>query len=124
MGPLANTSLSATEERVVGRMIDALADAYGEALRAVWLFGSRARGESPRGEGSDVDLLVLLRDADSRVRNDVVDLAWDQAEAERDSPFRYSIKVETPEWLARRREIESFFIQGVDRDKVVLFERA
>lgn len=72
-------------------MVSALDAAYGEALRAIWLFGSRARGEAPRGEGSDVDLLVLLRGADWRVRNEVVDLAWAEAEAEGASPFWYGL---------------------------------
>ncbi len=123
MTALSETSLSPAERRVLDRMVAALAERYGEALRAIWLFGSRARGEPPSGEGSDVDLLVILSGADWRTRNHVVDLVWDQAEEERESPFWYSIKVETPEWLARRREIESFFMQEVDRDKVALFER-
>jgi hypothetical protein len=34
--------------------------------------------------------------------------------------WSFSIHVNTPAWLAQRREIESFFIAEVDRDKVVL----
>jgi len=34
---------------------------------------------------------------------------------------RFSVLVDTPEWLRGRREIRSFFIQEVDRDKVFPF---
>lgn len=40
--------------------------------------------------------------------------------AEGESPFTYSVHTYSPEWLRGRREIESFFIQEVDRDKIVL----
>jgi len=30
------------------------------------------------------------------------------------------VHINTPQWLAQRREIRSFFITEVDRDKVVL----
>ena len=43
------------------------------------------------------------------------------ADAEGVNPVRFSILVFDPEWLNGRREIESFFIQEVDRDKVVLY---
>jgi len=33
----------------------------------------------------------------------------------------YSVKVNDRTWLEGRREIESFFIQEVDRDEVVLY---
>jgi hypothetical protein len=34
--------------------------------------------------------------------------------------WAFSVHVHTPAWLAQRREIRSFFIAEVDRDKVVL----
>jgi hypothetical protein len=40
--------------------------------------------------------------------------------AEGECPFTYSVHVYDPEWLRGRRKIESFFIQEVDRDKIVL----
>ena len=70
----------------------------------------------------DIDLLVLADDAswDAKERIhaalaraatqlDLAAVAWD-----------LSIHVHTPEWLRGRREIRSFFIAEVDRDKVVL----
>jgi len=43
---------------VIERFIEELGERLGGKLRAVWLFGSRARGEDP-GPESDVDLLIL-----------------------------------------------------------------
>ncbi|HEX3609492.1 MAG TPA: hypothetical protein VHU14_07495 [Solirubrobacterales bacterium] len=40
--------------------------------------------------------------------------------AEGESSFTYSVHVYDPDWLHGRREIESFFIGEVDRDKLVL----
>lgn len=39
-------------------LVELLKRDLGPELHAVWLFGSRARGEEPRAE-SDVDLIVL-----------------------------------------------------------------
>ena len=44
----------------------------------------------------------------------------DAAEAEGLNPFRISTKGADPEWVEGRRSIRSFFMQEVDRDKIVL----
>ena len=96
-----------------------LDEALGEDLRAVWLYGSRARGERPHPE-SDVDLLVIAAgDGEARQRL-ALDLSEAAALAESENPFGYSVHVYDPEWLRSRREIESFFIAEVDRDKLIL----
>lgn len=121
---MAETSLRPDEQRLLEALVTRLRAELGSELRAVWLFGSRARGEPPAHEDSDVDLLVLVGDAstDADARGyrslDVVakELGLDAVQ------YGFSIHVEDPEWLRGRREIRSFFIQEVDRDKVVLFE--
>ncbi len=55
---LAAATLSEAERRTVRRFVAMLDEALGDDLRAVWLYGSRARGERPHPE-SDVDLLVI-----------------------------------------------------------------
>lgn len=106
-----------------------LVERFGEELRtrlkdelhAVWLFGSRARGEQPSSE-SDVDLLVLVDDAswDGRMRvRQMLDDAAHELGVDA-LTWSFSVHVHTPAWLAQRREIRSFFIAEVDRDKVVL----
>jgi predicted nucleotidyltransferase len=120
MTTLAEASLDAGERRVVERFVGLLREEFGEDLRGVWLYGSRARGERPHEE-SDVDLLVVLAREAWQDHWQARRLAYDAAEAEGESPVWFSVHVYTPELLAQRREIRSFFIQEVDRDKIVLF---
>lgn len=77
---------------------------------SIWLLGSKARGEAP-GPESDVDLLVLVRDADWRRRGEIQVVAWEAVDATGANEGRFSVLVDTPEWLRGRREIRSFFIQ-------------
>lgn len=121
MQSLAETSLSTQERALLERFAQELRERLGEELHAVWLFGSRARGEQP-GEESDVDVLVLLRDASWDTRMWVRGLLEDTARELRTEPvgWRFSIHVHTPGWLRQRREIEAFFIAEVDRDKIAV----
>lgn len=122
MSTLAGTSLSADETALIERFAKSLAAAFGDTLHAIWLYGSRARGEPPAHEDSDVDLLVLVDDATweghRRVYR-VFDEAAGELGLERLTPW-FSIHVEDPDWLEGRRAIKSFFIAEVDRDKVVI----
>lgn len=116
---LAAATLSPAERRTVGRFVDVLQGELGDDLRAVWLYGSRARGERLHPD-SDVDLLVIADGGHERHSRRAMNLSEEAAYAEDESPFTYSVHVHDPEWLRRRREIESFFIAEVDRDKLVL----
>jgi predicted nucleotidyltransferase len=117
--PLAKATLSASERRVVTRFVNRLRDELGPDLIAVWLYGSRARGEKLHAD-SDVDLLVIAAGDGERQQRLALDLSEAAAVAEGESPFTYSVHVYDPDWLHGRREIESFFIGEVDRDKLVL----
>ncbi len=119
MASLGEASLSETERRVLERLVASFQVEFGDRLRAVWLYGSRARGETPHPE-SDVDLIVVLEGADWTEEKHVFDLVYDTAVSEGANPWFFSAHVYTPERLARRREIHSFFIQDVDRDKIVV----
>lgn len=103
-------------ERLVGRLREEL----GEDLRAVWLYGSRARREEPHDE-SDIDLMVIADGGHERYWTKAFELTNEVADAEGVSPVWYSVFVSHPEWLRGRREIRSFFIAEVDRDKIVLY---
>jgi predicted nucleotidyltransferase len=113
-------ALSDVERRTLQRLVSVLRSELGEDLHAVWLYGSRARGERPHAE-SDVDLMVIADGGESRYGFRAHKLAHEVAGAEGSSPAWYSVYVYDPEWLRGRREIRSFFIQEVDRDKIVLF---
>ena len=116
---LSGATLSEAERNTVRRFVAMMDNALGDDLRGLWLYGSRARGEAPRKD-SDVDLLVIAEGDREHRRRLAMDLSEDAALAEGECPFTYSVHVFDPEWLQGRREIESFFIQEVDRDKVVL----
>jgi predicted nucleotidyltransferase len=121
MGSLTGSSLSVGERALLERFAQRLRLHLGNDLNAVWLFGSRARGEQP-GRDSDVDVLVLVGDASwpAKVRVREI-LAAEARELGLEAlAWSFSIHVNTPAWLEQRREIESFFIAEVDRDKVVV----
>lgn len=119
MRALADASLTPQEKRVVERLLALLEVEFGPHLRSVWLYGSRARGE-PSRDDSDVDLLVVsdrgAPDDDLRA----IELALEAANAEGVNPAALSIKLYDPELVAQRRKIRSFFMEEVDRDKIVL----
>jgi predicted nucleotidyltransferase len=119
MPVLAEAALSDVERAALDAIVVALRDRFRDDLVAVWLYGSRARGES-RPE-SDIDLLVVVRGADWRREHEVMDVAWDAAEEVGASSAYFSVIVGAPEWIRERREIRSFFLQEVDRDKVVMY---
>jgi predicted nucleotidyltransferase len=48
MATLATASLSDAERRALDRFVAAVQRELGDELHAVWLYGSRARGEPPR----------------------------------------------------------------------------
>lgn len=125
---LSSVQLTEVERRVVDRLLTGLEDELGEHLLAVWLYGSRARGEADLTKTgpdtrSDVDLMVIVDPAAAEwdaMHENSVRLANDAADAEGDDPIWYSVLVYDLEYLRGRREIRSFFFGEVDRDKVVL----
>lgn len=123
--PLDAATLSDGERMVVERLVSSIEDELADDLRAVWLYGSRARGDAAIDETdpdlkSDIDLMVIADGGKRRYDVKVHDLAYRIARDAGESPVWYSVFVFDSEWLQSRREIESFFIQNVDRDKLVL----
>lgn len=124
---LARAALNDTERRAIARIVEALESDLGDDLLAVWLYGSRARGEADPNEThydrrSDIDMIAIVDP-----RRKVSDFRWDftpkliaLVEAEGDSPPYYSLQIIDADWLVNRRQIRSFFYQEVDRDKIVL----
>jgi predicted nucleotidyltransferase len=120
MATVAEASLTPAERRALDRFVGLLKEELGPALHGVWLYGSRARGE-PVGAESDVDLIVISsrQGPDDDLR--IIRLADQAAEAEGAGLALFSVQLYSPERLDQRREIRSFFVQEVDRDKIVLY---
>jgi predicted nucleotidyltransferase len=110
--------LTESERQVVKHFAARLDKELGGDLRGLWLYGSRARRTAH--PESDVDLLVIADGGRDRYGRIAGDLSEQAAIAQGESPFNYSVHVHDPDWLQGRRAIESFFIQEVDRDKIVL----
>lgn len=123
MATLADTTLSRRERTLLDRFLPDLQECFGERLRAVWLYGSRARGEAPAHEDSDVDLLVLVDRDTGKDWNRVYGVLNRAGQAIGDERIAiwFSVHVHDLGWLAGRREIKSFLIAEVDRDKIVLY---
>jgi predicted nucleotidyltransferase len=119
MPSLAQTSLSAQERILLERFAQELRSREQNRAEGVWLFGSRARGEKG-GEYSDVDVLVLVQDDSWEAKSQIHDTLQNVARELGLQPLTwwFSVHIHTPAWLAQRREIRSFFIAEVDRDKV------
>ena len=124
---LSAAALNETERRAVGRIVAGLEFELGDDLLAVWLYGSRARGEADPTEThhdrrSDIDMMAIVASG-----RDAGEASWElrpRWEAlvvdEGDSPPYYSLRFYDADFLRDRRRIRSFFFQEVDRDKLVL----
>lgn len=115
MPALAEATLTEAERRAVERFVSLLSEFLGPDLDAIWLYGSRARGERPHEE-SDIDVLVLTRRGE-----DDGSLVWDTALESGKAGLKISPITMTRDWVEGRRAIKSFFLQEVDRDKIVLY---
>ncbi len=88
-------------------------------LDSVWLYGSRARGEGTAPD-SDIDLLVITRGERSTDRERIWKLIHRAAYELHVNPAPFVPHTRDRAWVESRRAIRSFFIEEVDRDKVVL----
>lgn len=68
-------TLTPAERELIARFRAALEARFGERLKQLLLFGSRARGRGH--EESDLDVLVLLRGLTPAERRAVIDVAFD-----------------------------------------------
>jgi len=116
---LEQASLTSGERQALERSLRALEAELGEDLLAVWLYGSRARGER-LSEESDIDLLVVVTDRE-RLRRRASDAVHEAADAQGADPFVFSPHVTDPRDLAEDAAIESLFLREVERDRIVLW---
>jgi predicted nucleotidyltransferase len=72
---LINLSLSLNEEKALLAFDQILAEKYGDTIRQVSLFGSKARGDDD--VDSDIDILVIIDRDDRVIRREIIDIASD-----------------------------------------------
>jgi predicted nucleotidyltransferase len=118
MAVLGEAALDERERELVHRFVSALKWQYGDDLDAVWLYGSRARGERPHDE-SDIDVLVITRS--ERDDQPLIPTLWHVLSEMGNPPIIVDPRQRSRAWVEGRRAIASFFLRDVDRDKIVLF---
>jgi predicted nucleotidyltransferase len=118
MPVLADAALDEQERKVLDRFVGALEATYGDGLEAVWLYGSRARGEGPHDE-SDIDVLVVTRD--ERSDEALIPTLWSVLEELGNPRVIVDPRQRSRAWVDGRRAIDSFFLRELDRDKIVLY---
>jgi predicted nucleotidyltransferase len=117
MAVLADAALTEQERQVLEHYVAAVQAEYGDDLDAIWLYGSRARGERLNDE-SDIDLLVVARKEHGDLA--LYRLVHETLDALGNPWVLLEPRERTREWIDGRRAIESFFLRDVDRDKIVL----
>ena len=120
MATLVDAALDPDERELLGRFVDALKVEYGDDLGAVWLYGSRARGERDHEE-SDIDVLVVTRS--DRSDDALIPTLWRVLDESGNPSVIVDPRQRSLAWVEDRRAIESFFLRELDRDKIVLFGR-
>lgn len=111
---VAQAALTQAERDALETFVTSLSDRLGSDLDAVWLYGSRARGERSHAE-SDIDVIVLTRAGEANRS-----LVWRTALESGEAGLKISPITTRRAWIEERRAIDSFFVQEVDRDKLVL----
>lgn len=84
---------------IIATFLAELRDSLGPAIREVWLFGSRARGDAQ--EGSDYDLLVVADGEISDLKRKVRDAEW--VCMERRNALVSSIVYTEDQWTDRKQ---------------------
>jgi predicted nucleotidyltransferase len=121
MPALADVALDEQERELLDRFVAALRVEYGGDLDAVWLYGSRARGE-PSHDESDIDVLVIT--AGERDDERLIPILWRVLDELGNPRVLVDPRQHSRTWVEGRRAIDSFFMRDVDRDKVVMLYAA
>lgn len=115
---ILDQGFTAKEQQAALAFVDKVVQQFGQQLRAVILFGSRARGEAE--PDSDMDILVVLSEVDPQVQKAIHYLAADVW-------LEYGIFLSTLVWSeAHRRKVKNLYTllyQNILKDGINLLER-
>lgn len=107
--------ITTQEQRALEDFIHRLSDQFGGNYVRASLFGSKARGESHTE--SDLDVAVILRDADSAAKMEIFDIAAEEM-------LQYEVDISPLVFAADRYEqmkSDGFsIIEEIERDQVAL----
>jgi predicted nucleotidyltransferase len=103
--------LSALDRQALTLFQERLRHAYPKQVVSIQLFGSKARGTAT--EESDVDLLVVMTEANWRTSRRVINLA---ARVWTETGVNISPKVYSQGQLADMRRRRNVFLQSVEQD--------
>lgn len=121
MPALADAALDERERELLDRFVADLEEEYGDDLDAVWLYGSRARGERAHDE-SDIDVLVITRS--DRGDEALIPILWRVLERLGNPRIIVDPRQRSRAWVEDRRAIDSFFMRELDADKIILHGHA
>jgi predicted nucleotidyltransferase len=108
--------LTEAEQAAVESVVESLVGTLGENLIRLVIYGSKVRGDY--SEDSDIDLLVLVKQVSSEQRMLIYDRLLD---LELRYESRISLVFFSEYEYERNLELESFFIENVNRDGVDLW---
>lgn len=101
--------------KALERFVEDVKREYGDKIEKIILFGSYARGEAK--EGSDIDVLVITKVEDFKLRREILGLAFDLLLETREY---ISAKVISERDYERLVEMKTSFIRNVINEGVVV----
>jgi predicted nucleotidyltransferase len=105
--------LDTNEKKAVDEFTQSVKAAFGDSIKRLLIYGSKARGNFHKE--SDIDILVLLEQEDYQARNQISDIAFDLL-------LKYGVLISprvinTIEY-AKLCRWQTAFIRNVDKDGV------
>ncbi len=103
------------EKKAVQEFKKVVMGKYANEIIDIKLFGSKIRGDDT--EKSDIDILIILKNYSSKIRNIISDLA---TEVSLEFDVLLSISIDTLETYNKNKECNTFFYQNIVKDFVIL----
>lgn len=105
--------LNEIEEKALNEFKETLLKRFGENIKTLRLFGSKARGDfHPE---SDIDVLILIKSGDFKVKDQIVDVSWEIL-------MKYNIyispRVITENHYSYLKYLETSLIKNIEKEGV------